>query len=43
MAVVGWLARRLGSRQGSWARLALFYTVLVPVVVKLQTKYFGRR
>jgi hypothetical protein len=43
MAVVGWLARKLGSRQRSWARLALVYTVLVPLVVKLQAESFGRR
>ena len=36
----GWLARRLGSRLGSWARLALVYTLLVPVVVEPQIKSF---
>jgi len=40
MAVGGWLARRLGSRLGSWARLALVYTLLVPVVVEPQIKSF---
>ena len=36
VAVVGWLARWLGS----WARLALVYTLLVPVVVEPPIKSF---
>jgi hypothetical protein len=38
--MVGWLAMWLGSRLGSWARLALVSTLLVPVVVKPQIKSF---
>jgi hypothetical protein len=38
--MVGWLAKRLGSRLGPWARLALVCTLLVPVVVKPQIKHF---
>jgi hypothetical protein len=40
MAVVGWLARWLGSRLESWARLALVCTLSVPVVVEPQIKSF---
>ena len=36
MALVGWLERRLGS----WAPLALVCTLLVPLVVEPQTKFF---
>ena len=32
---MGWLARWLGSRLGSWLWLALVYTLLVPGVVEV--------
>jgi len=43
--MMGWPERRPGSRLGSWSRLALFCTLLVPVVVEPPIKHFkgGRR
>ena len=45
LAMVGWSERRTETRLGSWSRLALVFTLLVPVVVEPSIKHVkgGRR